>query len=514
MMRANGVRALRRIVFSTTRRYDSTGGVYLSMENINSRVAKTSYAVRGSVLQASQLLQQRLNNGEDLPFHELVQCNIGNPQALLQPPISFFRQVMSLCMNPELMQTEKDNLPLYPPDVYARAKKYLDPKNLKGGAGAYTDSKGMLAARLEVASFIGKRDGHPADPEQIFLTNGASEGVRTMMELLVRDPSEGYMDGILTPIPQYPLYSARLTLGGGALVPYYLVEKDTWGVDISSLKATVQEARNNGISVRAMVVINPGNPTGQVLSEADVRSIVKFAAEENLVLLADEVYQENIWKKGKEFVSLRKAAFDQGYTAQHGADRLSLVSFHSTSKGFIGECGMRGGYFELHGFDDAVKDEIYKLMSVGLCSNVPGQIMTGLMVNPPVPGDPSFPKYEAERDTILASMKRRARLITDAFREMEGVNCEDVEGALYAFPRVHFPPKAEEAAKAAGIPVDELYCLEMLKETGVIMVPGSGFQQEEGTYHLRCTILPQEEKFPEFIERLEKAHREFFNIYR
>ena len=123
--------------------------------------------------------------------------------------------------------------------------------------------------------------------------------------------------------------------------------------------------------MRALVLINPGNPTGQVLSPEAVQDVCKFCKKHGLVLLADEVYQENVYHPTKTFTSAKKAAFDAGVLGE-----FELVSFHSTSKGIWGECGRRGGYMELQGFDADVAAQIYKLASSGLCSGLPGQVMT------------------------------------------------------------------------------------------------------------------------------------------
>jgi glutamate--glyoxylate aminotransferase len=128
-----------------------------------------------------------------------------------------------------------------------------------GGLGAYSDSRGIPGVRKEVAEFIQRRDGYPSDPELIYLTDGASKGVMQMLNAIIRNGR----DGILVPVPQYPLYSAAISLFGGSLVPYYLDEEANWGLDLVNTRQSVAAARSNGITIRAMVIINPGNPTGQ-----------------------------------------------------------------------------------------------------------------------------------------------------------------------------------------------------------------------------------------------------------
>jgi alanine transaminase len=182
-------------------------------------------------------------------------------------------------------------------------------------------------------------------------------------------------------------------------------------------------------------------------------------------------------------------------------------------QGFLGECGLRGGYFEILGICNEVKGEILKLASIALCSNSIGQLATGLMVNPPAPGEPSYELYVQERDAILASLKRRAEKMTDALNTLEGVSCTNIDGAMYAFPTIDLPDKAIKAAQAAGIEPDALYCMELLENTGIVVVPGSGFKQEEGTHHFRTTILPPEESIDDVVSLLKTFHASFLKRY-
>ncbi|KAJ6805547.1 alanine aminotransferase 2-like [Iris pallida] len=327
-----------------------------------------------------------------------------------------------------------------------------------------------------------------------------------MMQLLLRSEK----DGILCPMPQYPLYSASIALHGGSLVPYYLDEATGWGLETSELKKQLEDARTKGISVRALVVINPGNPTGQVLAEENQRTIVEFCKEEGLVLLADEVYQENIYAEDKTFHSFKKIARSMEY----GEKDLALVSFQSVSKGYYGECGKRGGYMEVTGFSPEVREQIYKVASVNLCSNISGQILASLVMNPPKVGDESYESYMAEKDGILQSLARRAKALEDAFNSLEGVTCNKAEGAMYLFPRLDIPQKAIEAAKAANVAPDAFYARRLLNATGIVVVPGSGFGQVPGTWHIRCTILPQEEKIPAIISRFKAFHEAFMEEFR
>ena len=165
------------------------------------------------------------------------------------------------------------------------------------------------------------------------------------------------------------------------------------------------------------------------------------------------------------------------------------------------------------GVPTSVKNEIYKLASISLCSNSIGQLATGLMVNPPSIDEPSYNQYILERTDILASLNRRARRMTEALNTLEGVSCTHIDGAMYAFPTLGLPDNAIKIAKTKGIEPDELYCMELLEQTGIVVVPGSGFKQVEGTYHLRTTILPPEENIEEVVTLLMNFHASFLKRY-
>ena len=480
----------------------------ITFQTINENVKNASYAVRGAIVTRSMEVAKLLQTDEGkkrFPFKKVVSCNIGNPHALGQRSLSFIRDVLSLVTNPSLIERSAQ---AFPTDVIDRAKKYLEGTP---DVGAYTDSQGILAVREEVSLFLEKRDGYPSDPNDIFLTNGASEGVRFCMQTLLRDPASGYKDGVLIPIPQYPLYSALTTLLQGHLIPYYLDESNDWGCSASFLDESLAKAQADGISPRALVVINPGNPTGQLLSEVTMRDIVSWCIRHEICLMADEVYQENIWKNNSKFVSFRKIAKDMNVL--DGEQGLQMISFHSVSKGFLGECGFRGGYFEILGIPQEVKQEIYKLASISLCSNSIGQIATGLMVNPPSEGDASYLQYVTERDDILASLKRRSIRLSEALHAIDGISCTNIDGAMYAFPTIDLPEKAIQAALAKSMEPDAFYCLELLEQTGMVVVPGSGFKQKEGTHHFRTTILPPEDNFEEVIVALKTFHASFLARY-
>lgn len=400
----------------------------LNINNINPHVKEAKYAVRGEIASRAENYRSKLAGRsvkdvpEKLPFDTVISANIGNPQQLDQKPISFFRQVLSLLEYPTLLEKEevlRDALG-YKQDVIDRAKWLLHETH---SVGAYSHSQGVPAIRDSVAKFIERRDGHPAEANDIFLTAGASSGVNTLMTILCANPNVG----VLVPIPQYPLYTATLTLMNAKCVPYYLDESANWGMDMNSVKEAIKKAKDEGTDVRAIVIINPGNPTGASLPAKDIRSVLEFAAEEKLVVMADEVYQTNVFKG--EFTSFKKGLRDLQKEVPAKFDNVELVSTHSISKGMVGECGHRGGYFEAIGFDPEVVAQIYKFVSISLCPPVVGQCLVELMVNPPKEGDASYELYRKEYSAIFKGLQERAMALYKAFIEMEGVECQE--------PQVH-----------------------------------------------------------------------------
>lgn len=402
----------------------------LNINNINPHIREAKYAVRGELATRSEAYRARLaeghtNSSQDkpLPFDKVISANIGNPQQLGQKPITFFRQVLSILEYPQLLENEralKEGFG-YKQDVIDRAKWLLSEVQ---SVGAYSQSQGAPGIRRSIAQFLERRDGYSAEPENIFLSAGASAGVNTLLNIICAKPETG----ILVPIPQYPLYTATLAVLNARCVPYYLDESKAWGTDIGAIREAYKKAKSEGTDVRAIVVINPGNPTGASLSAGDVRSVLGFAAEERLVVLADEVYQTNVFI-GK-FTSFKKVLRDMQKEAPKKYENVELASLNSVSKGMVGECGHRGGYFEFVGFDPEVAAQIYKLVSITLCSPVIGQCLVEMMVNPPKEGDPSYPLYKQEYDDISQGLHKRALALFEAFKKMEGFECQDPQVKL------------------------------------------------------------------------------------
>ena len=470
---------------------------------VNPNVIEMEYAVRGPIPQRAAELRQR--------GLATIACHIGNPQALGQRPISFYRQVLSLLEEPSRINRERQLRRLFTSrrDVFdglddrGFLSDYvldLAERMLSGfetGLGAYTGSKGPVFIREAIARYIDARDevtsrnGVTSDPSNIFLTNGASEGVRFILEMLITTSN----DGIMIPIPQYPLYSATIKKCGGTQINYYPDEDKGWTLDKAVLEDSLAQARKQGVTARAVVVINPANPTGAVLDEQSIRDVIAFAREHNLVIIADEVYQHNVY--GVPFVSFARVL---------GRQEVTLASLHSTSKGFYGECGRRGGYLELRnpptipGSSAGFMDVLLKQASVSLCSNTAGQALTYLMVSPPPEGSEPYEQFVQERDTVLSDLWQKAQMIREVFKQMAGVECFGRTGALYLFPRINTLPKGT---------TDFDYCMKLLEETGLCTVNGSGFGQREGTHHLRIAFLPTKDLLEQALPRWVEFHNRY-----
>jgi aspartate/methionine/tyrosine aminotransferase len=472
----------------------------------NQNIIEMEYAVRGPIPARAAEMQRA--------GRKTIFCNVGNPQALGQKPLSFNRRVLSLMEYPERIATEWSIKSLardgrITQEDAARFEGMSDyvleraEAMLRGfeehGLGAYTSSKGPEFIRETVSTFINERDGVDSasslasDPEQVFLTNGASEGVTSVLELLISGPK----DGVMIPIPQYPLYSATLERLGGVQVGYFPNEDDGWSLEPAALEDSLKKAQADGVTVKAIVVINPGNPTGAILPDEAIEAVVAFAARHGIGIIADEVYQPNTY--GEPFTSFAKVVADRD---------VPLFSFHSVSKGFTGACGRRGGYLEVRnppkikGTEQTFTDLLVKRASVNLCSNTVGQAMIHLMVSPPDAGSEPYDEYVSERDGILSALYDKAVMIREAFQEMDGVRCFGRTGAMYLFPRLEKLPKGAS---------DFDYCMALLERTGLCTVNGTGFGQATGTQHLRIAFLPSKELLEEVLPEWIAWHNEYVN---
>ncbi|CAH3182197.1 unnamed protein product [Porites evermanni] len=448
-------------------------------------------------------IKQELARGEQKPFKEVVRY-FGDPHAFGQKPITSLRQFLSCVICPTLLEDSD-----YPKDIHEKVNRIL---NAKAGhvISSYTDPLGLRIVREDVAQFISERDGYPADPEDIILTNGGAHGIQVGMQALdASSDSRNKRTGILIPIPVFPHYLSRIMEYNFHQIPYYLDEDHDWCLDIGELKRALDKARPY-CTPRALVLINPGNPTSQVLTYDNIREVIKFCAREKLVLFADEVYQETVFTDEVQFHSCRKVLRDLGPEY----NKFQLMSINSVSKGFYGECGVRGAYMELVGFSKEVKVQFRDVLSPNVSPTTIGQAAVSAMCNPPRTGDESYETFIKEKTAILESYRRKAKITTSMLNSLEGISCSDVTGALYAFAKIELPQKAIEEAKLKNCTPDEFYTWQLLEATGLLPIPGSNFGQKEGTYHVRFTILPSEDKVVSMFNRISTFHKEFMDKYR
>ncbi|KAK6107059.1 Alanine aminotransferase 2 [Brugia pahangi] len=475
----------------------------LTLQNLNPNVIAMEYAVRGPLVIRALAIEKELNKGIKKSFNNVIKANIGDAHAMGQKPISFIRQVLACVSDPSLINSVK-----YPSDVRQRAELLLSGC---GGhsVGSYSHSSGIEIIRKHVAEYIARRDdGIPSDPQHILLSAGASESIRNILKLFIDKDGRNKKNAVMIPIPQYPLYSATIVEFGLGMVGYYLDESNNWALNIDELEHAYKKSLNE-FNTRVLCVINPGNPTGQVLSRDNVEEIIKFAYKNKLFLLADEVYQDNIYETDLKFHSFKSVMKSMG----EPYSQIELCSFHSCSKGYMGECGIRGGYVEVVNVDPEVFNHLQKMTSAKLCSTVLGQCAMDCVVKPPQPGEPSYDQWLEEKTAILDSLKDRARAVYEAYNSIDGIECNPVQGSMYAFPRIEMPQKAIDKAKSLNQEADFFYAMELLENSGICVVPGSGFGQKPGTYHFRTTILPQGDVLHDMLERFNKFHNKFMKEY-
>lgn len=473
----------------------------LTPDNINQNVRHLEYAVRGALVMRAVQLRRELSEGHKKPFKSIIAANIGDCQAMLQRPITFIRQVIACATNTRLLESSDT-----PNDVKDKVREILG--HCDGGSvGAYTDSSGVELIRRHVAEYIERRDGGlKCDYLNVFLSGGASEAIKALLAFINQSRRPGQRAGVMVPIPQYPLYSATLCEFGIDQVNYYLDEQHDWSLSVDELERAYAQSASQS-DIRALVVVNPGNPTGSVLSEENIVEIINFAHERGLMLIADEVYQHNVYDDDCQFHSFKRVMLEKS------PHRLELASLMSSSKGFMGECGLRGGYGELCNFSDELRHYFYKGRSSWVCSSVLGQIAMDCVVDPPKAGQESYELFQSEKNKVLAELKRKAKLVTDTLNSVEGVAANRVAGAMYSFPRLELPARAVQEARSRNLEPDAFYAQQFLENYGVCVVPGTGFGQRPGSYHFRTTILPQPDVFEDMMDRFKKFHADFLNKY-
>ncbi|XP_031430695.1 alanine aminotransferase 2-like [Clupea harengus] len=243
---------------------------------------------------------------------------------------------------------------------------------------------------------------------------------------------------------------------GLAALPYRLQEKSGWTLEKKELQRVIQASRGR-CNPRAIYISNPGDPTGHVHNRKTIQDVVRFAAEENLLLLVDEVYQDCVFGHECEFLSYKRALFEMGPVY---SGSVKMASFNSLSNGTMGECGMRAGYMELVNFDDAVLPFVEILLTGDISPPVTGQIGLDVMADPPRPGEPSHSRYMQEllscKNTLRQNVERGRNLLS----LLPGIHCPPVMGGVYLYTHLTLP-------QVMGVSAGPLYCGRLLEEEGV-----------------------------------------------
>lgn len=335
-----------------------------------------------------------------------------------------------------------------------------------GNASAYSDSKGIFAARKAIMQYCQEKGIQGVTLDDIYTGNGVSELIVMAMNALLNTGDE-----VLVPAPDYPLWTAAVSLSGGTPVHYLCDESKDWAPDLADLRKKITPR------TKAIVVINPNNPTGAIYSKEVLQEITSIAREHGLILFADEIYDKMLYDQEKH-ISLASLSTD-----------VVTITFNGLSKNYR-SCGYRAGWMIVSGDKEMIRDYIEglnMLSSMRLCANVPGQyaIQTALG------GYQSINDLVAEGGRLAKQRDLAWRLIT----AIPGVTCVKPKSALYLFPRLD--------PEMYPIEDDQQFVADLLKEEKVLLVQGSGFNWAKPD-HFRVVFLPHEDVLTEAIGRLAR----------
>ncbi|WP_309474825.1 aminotransferase class I/II-fold pyridoxal phosphate-dependent enzyme [Dissulfurirhabdus thermomarina] len=331
---------------------------------------------------------------------------------------------------------------------------------------AHTGYSSSLGVPEAVAAIRRKARQKGIEPYEILVTNGASEAIDFALSALV---NKG--ENVLVPSPGYPLYNALLSRLIGEARPYALDEANGWQPDVDHMARQIDER------TRAIVLINPNNPTGAVYSEETLRQVIALARAHNLVLLSDEIYDQLILNS-KPHIS--PAALDP---------ELPIITFNGLSKCYLAP-GFRIGWAVVSGAPELVEDyteAMRKMARARLCASHPKQFA----IPSALEGD------QTHIQEAVSKLRRRRDLTVERLNAIPGISCQRPDGAFYAFPRLEVPV------------YDKDFAIDLIRETGVVVVHGSGFGTLPRTPHFRMVFLPPEDVLSEAFDRLESFMRRY-----
>ena len=335
-----------------------------------------------------------------------------------------------------------------------------------GNASAYSDSKGIFAARKAIMQYCQEKGIQGVTLDDIYTGNGVSELIVMAMNALLNNGDE-----VLVPAPDYPLWTAAVSLSGGTPVHYLCDESKEWAPDLADLRKKITPR------TKAIVVINPNNPTGAIYSKEVLTELTVIAREHGLILFADEIYDKMLYDQEKH-ISLASLSTD-----------VVTITFNGLSKNYR-SCGYRAGWMVVSGDTEMIRDYVEglnMLSSMRLCANVPGQyaIQTALG------GYQSINDLVAEGGRLAKQRDLAWKLIT----AIPGVTCVKPKSALYLFPKLD--------AQMYPIEDDQQFIADLLKEEKILLVQGSGFNWAKPD-HFRLVFLPHEDVLTEAIGRLAR----------
>ena len=393
--------------------------------NKSQRLENVSYDIRGPLLQTAQKMESQ--------GHHIIKMNIGNPA-----PYNF--------------DTPEEMLQ----DLIA---------NLQQAQG-YCDAKGLFAARKAVMHYTQQSGIAQVSTDDIYMGNGVSELIQISMQALLNEGDE-----VLIPAPDYPLWSAMVNLCGGKAVYYRCDPEQQWAPDLIQMSSLI----NN--RTKAVLIINPNNPTGAVYSAKYVGAIAELCEQHQLVLLSDEIYD--------------KILFDQAihHPAAREVHSTLCITYGGLSKNYRA-AGLRSGWMVLSGYKEGTQgfiEGLDMLSSMRLCANVPAQ----LTVQTALGGYQSVDDLVSPKGRLY---KQRA-FLSDALNEIDGITCERPQGALYVFPKL-------DRERYPHLD-DHSFADQLLKQEKVLIVPGRSFHCESDRY-FRLTILPQQHVMDEAVSRIKR----------
>ncbi len=400
----------------------------------STKLANVCYDIRGPVMQRAKQMEE--------DGHRIIKLNIGN-----LAPFGF-----------------------EPPDEIVHDMIV----NLPATAG-YCDSKGLFSARKAVMHYTQQKGIKDVQLEDIYIGNGASELIVMSMNALLNAGDE-----VLVPAPDYPLWTAAVSLSGGTPRHYLCDEGAGWLPDLADMRAKITPA------TRAVVIINPNNPTGALYPDDLLGEIIEIARHNDLIVYADEIYDKVLYE-GATHTSIASLA-----------DDVLFVTFNGLSKNYRA-CGFRAGWMIVSGEKRHARDYIEgltMLASMRLCANVPAQ--SGIQT--------ALGGYQSIDDLVGAGgrLRRQRDLAHEMITAIPGVSCHKPQAALYLFPRLD--------PKIYPIVDDQEFALELLQEEKVLVVQGTGFNWPTPD-HFRIVFLPHEDDLKEalgrvarFLETFRKRH--------